>query len=70
MLTFFPLELDYVFGVPTRTHMNYQVGTVMPHWIKTYVLRRKGLPTPQLYKFDSDSQYSDREEETTHEKAY
>ena len=27
-------ELDYVFAVPTRTHMKFQWGTVLPWWIK------------------------------------
>jgi hypothetical protein len=45
-------ELDYIFAVPTRTHMKYQSGTVAPYWVKTYLLRRKGLPEPKLYKFD------------------
>ncbi|RMZ68121.1 d-xylose-proton symporter [Pyrenophora seminiperda CCB06] len=44
-------ELDYVFGVPTRTHMNYQLKKNLPWWFKTYVLRRPGLAKPQLYKF-------------------
>jgi len=48
-------ELDYVFAVPTRTHMNYQTGTVLPYWLKTYVLQRKGLPEPKLYHFESDN---------------
>jgi len=47
-------ELDYVFAVPTRTHMKYQASTVAPYWLKTYVLRRKGLPEPRLYHFESD----------------
>lgn len=51
-------ELDYVFAVPTRKHMSYQVGTVAPYWIKTYILRRKGLPEPKLYRFD---EYSDNQ---------
>jgi hypothetical protein len=45
-------ELDYIFAVPTRTHMNYQVGQNLPWWFKTYVLRKKGLAKPVLYKFD------------------
>jgi sugar porter (SP) family MFS transporter len=45
-------ELDYIFAVPTRTHVKYQTGTVAPYWVKKYILRRKGLPEPQLYKFD------------------
>jgi hypothetical protein len=47
-------ELDYVFAVPTRTHQKYQMGTVAPYWLKTYVLRRKGLKEPKLYHFQSD----------------
>jgi hypothetical protein len=45
-------ELDYVFAVPTRTHMKYQATQVAPYWIKTHVFRRKGLKEPQLYRFD------------------
>ena len=45
-------ELDYIFAVPTRTHMRYQVGTVLPWWFKRFVLRRKGGPCPPLYHFD------------------
>jgi hypothetical protein len=45
-------ELDYVFAVPTRTHMRHQAGPNLSWWIKTYILRRKGLAKPILYKFD------------------
>ena len=45
-------ELDYVFAVPTRTHMKFQTGKVAPWFVKTYILRQKGLEEPQLYKFD------------------
>lgn len=47
-------ELDYVFAVPTRTHMRYQWGTVLPYWINTTILRKKGLTPPVLYKFDNE----------------
>ncbi|CAO2647249.1 Nn.00g081710.m01.CDS01 [Neocucurbitaria sp. VM-36] len=43
-------ELDYIFAVPTRTHMKYQAKQNLPWWFKTYILRRKGLTKPQLYK--------------------
>ncbi|KAF1847929.1 D-xylose-proton symporter [Cucurbitaria berberidis CBS 394.84] len=43
-------ELDYIFAVPTRTHMNYQAKQNLPWWFKTYILRRKGLQKPLLYK--------------------
>ncbi|KAL8796908.1 MAG: hypothetical protein Q9182_007292 [Xanthomendoza sp. 2 TL-2023] len=45
-------ELDYVFAVPTRTHVSYQVKKALPWWFKRYVLRRKGARLEPLYKFD------------------
>lgn len=45
-------ELDYVFAVPTRTHMKYQLFKSLPWWFNTYVLRRKGLVLEPLYQFD------------------
>jgi hypothetical protein len=45
-------ELDYVFAVPTRTHMNYQLKKAAPYFIRRHILRRKGGVEPQLYKFD------------------
>ncbi|KAJ5994999.1 hypothetical protein N7481_001976 [Penicillium waksmanii] len=44
-------ELDYVFGVPTRTHAKYQLTQVLPWWIRTYILRRKNLVCPSLYRY-------------------
>ena len=29
--------------------MKYQAGTVLPYWVKTQLLRRKGLVSPSLY---------------------
>ena len=34
--------------------MAYQVKNVLPYWFKTQMLRRKGLVSPQLYKFDNE----------------
>lgn len=45
-------ELDYIFAVPTKTHMHYQLTQVLPWWFKRYVLWRKGAPCPELYKFE------------------
>jgi len=47
-------ELDYVFALPTRVHMNYQVTQVLPWWFKRYVLLRKGAVCPELYRFEAD----------------
>ena len=43
-------ELDYVFGVPTTQHMKYQVGEVLPWWIKRYIFFRRGAKCPELYQ--------------------
>ncbi|KAL8773575.1 MAG: hypothetical protein Q9209_001680 [Squamulea sp. 1 TL-2023] len=43
-------ELDYIFAVPTRKHMHYQVAKVLPYSIKRYILRRDVELEP-LYKF-------------------
>lgn len=45
-------ELDYVFAVPTRTHVRYQVTKALPWWINRYVLRRRGARLQPLYQFD------------------
>ncbi|KAJ6007713.1 Major facilitator superfamily domain general substrate transporter [Penicillium herquei] len=42
-------ELDYVFGVPTRTHMKYQLTVVLPWWIKRYIFGRRQIICPPLY---------------------
>ncbi|KAJ5094967.1 galactose-proton symport [Penicillium argentinense] len=44
-------ELDYIFAVPTRVHMHYQVFKVLPWWINRYIFRRHVELEP-LYKFD------------------
>jgi len=46
-------ELDYVFAVPTRTHMSYQLTKALPWWIKHYIFMRKGSVLEPLYHFDS-----------------
>ncbi|KAK9370563.1 hypothetical protein V1509DRAFT_616184 [Lipomyces kononenkoae] len=48
-------ELDYVFGVSTRRHMNYQLFEVFPFWFNRYVLRRKSVICPELYKLEDVS---------------
>lgn len=55
-------ELDYVFGVPTRTHAKYQLTKVLPWWFRRYILWRKGEVCPELYRFeDEEWTESDRE---------
>ena len=58
--TNFIAELDYIFAVSTRRHMNYQVKEVAPYWFKTQILRRKGLTPPRLYRFTDDATNMDK----------
>ena len=44
-------ELDYIFAVPTRVHMKYQVTKALPYWFKRYIFRQNVKLEP-LYKFD------------------
>ncbi|KAL5334305.1 hypothetical protein BJX70DRAFT_405506 [Aspergillus crustosus] len=45
-------ELDYIFAVPTRTFMRYQVFQAVPWWIRRYVLFQKDARLEPLYKLD------------------
>lgn len=45
-------ELDYIFAVPTRKHVRYQVFEVLPWWIKRYIFLQKNAHLEPLYKFD------------------
>jgi MFS family permease len=45
-------ELDYIFAVPTRTHMRYQLTKALPWWINRWVLQRKDAVLEPLYHFD------------------
>ncbi|KAB8290873.1 hypothetical protein EYC80_008510 [Monilinia laxa] len=56
-------ELDYVFAVPTRTHAKFQIKQQFPWWARKWLLRRKGEPEPQLYKFE-DEEWVDNELDT------
>ena len=44
-------ELDYIFAVPTRVHMKYQVTKALPYWFKRYIFRQNVELAP-LYTFD------------------
>ena len=45
-------ELDYIFAIKTRRFMSHQCFTVLPWWVKRYVLRRNIGPCPALWTFD------------------
>lgn len=45
-------ELDYVFAVPTRTHMSYQLTKAAPYFFRRWVLRDRTARLEPLYHFD------------------
>ena len=48
-------ELDFVFAVPTRTHVRYQLTKALPYFIKRWVLFHKSAVLVPLYTFDDVS---------------
>lgn len=54
-------ELDYVFGIPTRRHAQFQATEQFPWWFRKYILFHKGEREPQLYHFE-DTAIFDKEE--------
>lgn len=46
-------ELDYIFAVPTRTHMHYQINKALPYFIQRWVYFNKNAVLEPLYKFES-----------------
>ncbi|KAI8237265.1 putative metabolite transport protein YfiG [Colletotrichum sp. SAR 10_96] len=45
-------ELDYVFAVPTKLFMRYQVTKALPYWFKRWILWQRDATLEPLYKFD------------------
>lgn len=45
-------ELDYVFAVPTRTHIHYQLTQALPYWFKRWVLFNRSAKLEPLYHFN------------------
>lgn len=45
-------ELDYIFAVPTRQHMSYQLQTWLPWWIRRYIFWNRSAQLKGLYKLD------------------
>ncbi|PFH56912.1 hypothetical protein XA68_15766 [Ophiocordyceps unilateralis] len=57
-------ELDYIFGVPTRVFMRYQVTKALPWWCKRWILRRKDVTLEPLYRLDV-ADHEEEEQEST-----
>lgn len=55
-------ELDYIFAVPTRVFVKYQLTKTLPYWIKRFVLFNKSATLEPLYHFEAEAPYSSDED--------
>jgi hypothetical protein len=53
-------ELDYIFGVPTRTFMRYQLIKALPYWLKRCVFFNGEAGLEPLYKTDEGNLAADQ----------
>ena len=47
-------EMNYVFGVSTRRHVDYQIREVAPWCVDHYIKRKKGVKLEPLYRWQKD----------------
>lgn len=52
-------ELDYIFAVPTRQFMKYQVTKTIPWWFKRWILMDKNAALEPLYQLDLADHHDD-----------
>ncbi|RAL62826.1 hypothetical protein DID88_004668 [Monilinia fructigena] len=45
-------ELNFVFAVPTRTHIHYQLTKALPWWTRRYIFRQRHVTLEPLYDFE------------------
>jgi sugar porter (SP) family MFS transporter len=68
-------ELDYIFAVPTKVFMKYQITKALPWWFKRWVLFQKSATLEPLYHVDlagpaessSDHDEDDKKAVTQHD---
>ncbi|GAM43318.1 hexose transport-related protein [Talaromyces pinophilus] len=48
-------ELDYIFAVPTRVFMRYQLNKALPYWMQRWVFMRKDAVLEPLYHLEKVS---------------
>lgn len=54
-------ELDYIFAVPTKLFVSYQVRKAVPYFIQRYIFWRKNAVLEPLYQIDMAGAGSDSE---------
>ncbi|KAG5962883.1 hypothetical protein E4U57_006702 [Claviceps arundinis] len=56
-------ELDYIFAVPTRVFMRYQMTKTLPWWFKRWILWRRNATLAPLYQLDVAAHEEEEEEQ-------
>lgn len=54
-------ELDYIFAIPTRTFMRYQITKTLPYWVQRYVFFNKNAVLEPLYHFDQTADFNTKD---------
>lgn len=54
-------ELDYIFAIPTRTFMHYQITKTLPYWFRRGILFDKTAKLEPLYRFETTSDFKGTE---------
>lgn len=57
-------ELDYIFAVPTRVFMRYQLNKALPYWIQRWVFMRKDAVLEPLYHLEKVNREVSAEQNT------
>jgi len=50
-------ELDYIFAIPTRTFVHYQLTKTLPYWFRRGILFDKTATLEPLYRFETSSDF-------------
>ena len=61
-------ELDYIFAVPVRVFVKYQVTKTLPFWFRRWVLQRKDAKLEPLYHLDFTHHRDDEEDDNDGER--
>lgn len=60
-------ELDYIFAVPTRVFMKYQVTKTLPWWIRRWILWQRDATLEPLYQLDFEEHEEHHESDIGYE---
>ncbi|KAF7548561.1 hypothetical protein G7046_g8633 [Stylonectria norvegica] len=64
-------EIDYIFAVPTRVFVRYQVTKALPWWLRRWILFQKNAALKPLYQLDvAEHEHEDEEDNRSSDAGY